>query len=204
MTTIAILLLTPVLSLSFAASAFGAAAVPDLLKAKTAAESRGYILETSRDHIVAKARKEGQLGVLSSLESLKEMKAAFTRKYPFINVRVEEITGTDAHQRFARELNAGMVKEWDVINASSDFYSQYTPFLKRFDLLGMASNGVVAIPTGMIDRNNRNVVAVTSQFAVVAYNKTLISQERIPQKWEAFLKPELIHRVAKRMVVVQG
>jgi ABC-type Fe3+ transport system substrate-binding protein len=186
----AILFLILVSSLSFAASAFGAAAVPDLLKAKKAAEGRGYTFETSHDDIVAKAKREGEVGILSSLESLKEMKEAFVRKYPFINVRVQEITGTDAHQRFARELSTGTVKEWDVINASSDFYSQYTPFMKKFDMLGMATSGVLRIPAGMIDPDNRNVVAVTSQFAVVAYNKSVISQEKIPQTWEDFLKPE--------------
>jgi ABC-type Fe3+ transport system substrate-binding protein len=190
MTKLAVLFLTLFVSLSFADSTRGASEAPELLRGKKQAEGRGYIFETGRDDIVAKAKQEGQLGVLSSLESLKEMKEAFARKYPFINVRIQEITGTDAHQRFVRELGAGAVKEWDVINASSDFYSQYTPFMKKFDILGMATNGVLAIPTGMIDPDNRNVVAVTSQFAVVAYNKSLISAEKVPQRWEDFLKPE--------------
>jgi len=37
-----------------------------LLKAKTEAETKGYIFETSHDVIVAKAKKEGKLVVFSS------------------------------------------------------------------------------------------------------------------------------------------
>ena len=168
------------------------AASPDagLLKAKKEAADKGFIFETSHDDILANARREGKLRVLSSLESLKEMREAFARKYPFIDVQVQEITGTDAHQRFARELKVGAVKDWDVANASSDFYSEYTPFMKKFDILGMARHGVLRTPTGMIDPEKRNIVAITSQFAVVAYNKGLISRDKVPQKWEDFLKQE--------------
>jgi ABC-type Fe3+ transport system substrate-binding protein len=162
--------------------------------AKNEAEASGFTFDTSHDEIVTKARKEGQLSVLSSLESLKEMRQAFVQKYPFINVRVQEATGTDTHQRIARELKAGTVKDWDVINASSDFYGEFTPFIKKFDILGMAKNGILGIPVGMIDPNNRKVVGVTSQFAVVAYNKTLISAEKVPNKWDDFLNPEFKKR----------
>jgi iron(III) transport system substrate-binding protein len=157
---------------------------------KNNADGKTLIFANNRNEIMAQAKKEGQLNVLSSLESLKEMKAAFMRKYPFINVRADEITGTDSHQRFSRELGAGTVKDWDVINASSDYYNYYTPFFKKFDILGMANKRVIGIPAEMIDPQNRNVVAVTSQFAVIAYNKQLIPEERIPQRWDDFLKPE--------------
>jgi hypothetical protein len=41
--------------------AFGAAPNDVLLKAKQEAESSGYIFVTSRDEIIAKAKKEGRL-----------------------------------------------------------------------------------------------------------------------------------------------
>src|SRR5215813_4102714 len=41
---------------------------PALLKTKQEAEARGYIFETSHDEIVAKAKKEGKLRVITSLE----------------------------------------------------------------------------------------------------------------------------------------
>jgi ABC-type Fe3+ transport system substrate-binding protein len=170
--------------------AFAATSTPALLKAKTAAEEQGYVFDASRDEIVARAKKEGKLRVLSSLEPLKEMREAFVRKYPFVDVQVQEITGTDAHQRFLRELKAGAQTDWDVANASSDFYGEYTPLMKRIDILGMARHRALQIPTAMIDPNNRNIVAITSQFAVVAYNKSLISPEKVPVRWEDFLKQE--------------
>jgi hypothetical protein len=40
----------------------------DLLKAKREAEAKGYIFETSHDEIVAKAKKEGKLRVMTTLE----------------------------------------------------------------------------------------------------------------------------------------
>ena len=45
---------------------FGADAT--LVSAKKAAESKGYIFETSHDEIVAKAKKEGKLRVLVALD----------------------------------------------------------------------------------------------------------------------------------------
>ena len=186
-------LLASLISLSWAlfpSTLFSAQSDSTIGTTEKEAHANGFIFVSSHAEIVAKARKEGQLRVLSSLESLKEMRQVFAQKYPFIDVRVQETTGTDVHQRFARELKAGAVKEWDVINASSDFYSEFTPFIKKFDVLGMAKNGILEIPVGMIDPNNRNLVAVTSQFAVVAYNKSLISAEKVPNKWDDFLNPE--------------
>jgi ABC-type Fe3+ transport system substrate-binding protein len=42
----------------------------------------------------------------------------------------------------------------------------------------------------MIDPNNRNVVAEASAIDCIAYNKRLITPEKVPNKWEDFLKPE--------------
>src|SRR5262245_50661966 len=171
-------------------SAFSATPNSTSQGANKEAEAQGFPFESSHDEIVARAKKEAKLRVLSSLESLKEMREAFVRKYPFVDVQVQEITGTDAHQRFLRELKAGAQTDWDVANASSDFYGEYTPLMKENDILGMARHRALHIPTAMIDPNNRNIVAITSQFAVVAYNKNLISPEKVPARWEDFLKQE--------------
>ncbi|MBI2988441.1 MAG: hypothetical protein HYY45_16895 [Deltaproteobacteria bacterium] len=45
------------------------AASPDLLKAKKEAEAKGYIFFTTHDEIVAMAKKEGKLRVMTGLES---------------------------------------------------------------------------------------------------------------------------------------
>jgi len=173
-------------------SLFAAAADSALLKTKKDAEAKGYIFETSRDEIVAKAKKEGMMRALSSLESdtIKAMAAAFKAEYPFLDVYVEELSGTDANQRFILEMKGGMAKNWDAPHIGTEHYNDYLPYLKKFDILGMAQHGVLRIPVTTIDPIRRNIVAATSALQVVAYNKTLIAPEKVPDAWEDFLKPE--------------
>ena len=173
--------------------AHGAAApAMTLLKAKQDAEARSYLFETSRDEILAKAKREGRMRALSSLESstIKAMAEAFRSEYPFLNVHVEELTGSDANQRFVLEMKAGRAGNWDVAHMASDLYNDYHPYLKKFDLLGMAQQSVLRVPPQLIDPANRNIIASTSALQVVAYNKKLLAAERVPEAWEDFLKPE--------------
>jgi iron(III) transport system substrate-binding protein len=172
--------------------AFAAAAAPALLKAKKDAEAKGFLFETSRDEIVAKAKKEGKLRVLSSLDpgSFKPMIDSFKKKYPFIDAQIHEITGTEAIQRFLLELKAGTVKEWDVAHASEDFYNEFADQAMKFDILGMAEQGVLKIHPKMVDPENRTIVAIASAVCAVAYNKNRVSAEQAPNKLEDLLKPE--------------
>ncbi len=172
--------------------ASAAAPSPALLKAKQEAESKGYIFETSRDEIIAKAKKEGALRALSSLErqTIKAMAEAFKAEYPFLNVHVEELTGTDANQRFILEMKAGGATNWDAPHLATDHYKEYSAHLKKFDLLGMATHDVLRIAPAIIDPVNRNVIASTSAFQVVAYNKKLMARNKAPETWDDFLKPE--------------
>jgi hypothetical protein len=52
-----------------------------LLKAKKDAEAKGYIFETSHDEIIAKARKEARLRVLSTMDLsvIKALRDAFPK-----------------------------------------------------------------------------------------------------------------------------
>jgi iron(III) transport system substrate-binding protein len=171
----------------------GLAASPAALsKAKQEAESKGFIFFTNRDEIVAKAKEEGRLEALTFLESnaKKSMIDAFRKKYPFIQVIAEEIGGTDEYQRFILEMKAGRAKRWDTVHISNQVYAEYPPYLKKFDVLGMAEQGVLNIPPKVVDSNNRNIVSKGSQVAVAAYNKKLIPAEKVPTTWEGFLKPE--------------
>jgi hypothetical protein len=117
------------------------------LKAKQEAESKGFIFEMSRDEIVAKAKKEGKVRLLSALdrETFKPMIESFKKKYPFIDAQIQEITGTDDTQRLVLELNAGAAKEWDLAHAPDDFYMELTAHAKKFDLLGMGEHKVLGI-----------------------------------------------------------
>ena len=165
-----------------------------LPKSKQEAETKGYLFETRHDEIVAKAKKEGKLKVFSALDAqrtLRELSDRFKMKYPFVSeVQWEEKGGSEGHQRFLLEIQAGLAKGWDAVTMRSDFHSHYAPHLKRFDILGMARDGVLKIPLQIIDPVVRNVVAITSDIQVVGYNKKRISADKVPAQWEDFLKPE--------------
>ncbi len=172
-----------------------AAAAPPLLKAKQEAESKGYIFITSLDEIVAQAKKEARLRILSAEDPsvLKATAEAFQKKYPFINLRPEGIDGTEVYLRVLAEMKAGLAK-WDVNYLAPDFYPEYLPYQKKFDVLGMAQQGVLKIPPSLVDPYNRHIVALQSNAQIVAYNKELISGEKIPTEWEDFLKAEFKDR----------
>jgi ABC-type Fe3+ transport system substrate-binding protein len=163
-----------------------------LLKAKKEAESKGYIFEASRDAIVAKAKQEGSIKVLSGLDpgSHSSIMAGFKKKYPFLKIEMAEVTGPDGAQRFILELKSGRTSDFDVAHASTEFYSEYIPFAKKFDVLAMAEAGVLQIPPKMVDPKHRSFTALGSALSVVAYNTKLIPTEKVPSKWEDFLKPE--------------
>ena len=170
-----------------------AASATALLKAKQEAESKGYLFFTNRDEIVSRAKKEGQLRVLYGLfesSTQKTTTEAFKKKYPYIDLRVEAIRGTDAGQRSLLEIKSGAAQNWDIVRTYTDFYSEYLPFLWKIDLLGMAEQRVLAIPPKMIDPKQQNAIAILSRFSVIAYNKNLIPPRQVPKTWEDILRPE--------------
>jgi Bacterial extracellular solute-binding protein len=171
---------------------FAAAPSSGVAKAKQAAEANGFIFEVSHDEIVAKAKKEGSLRALIGWDppNHPHLIGAFKERYPFIDVHLEEIPGSDAGQRFVLEMKADRVRNWDVLHINTDYYGEFPPYLKKFDILGMAEQEVLAIPKGMIDPKNRNLVALGNIVDVVGFNRNLIAHERVPSKLEDFLKPE--------------
>lgn len=179
-------------SLGLISDALAASASSAVPKAKQGAETRGYVVATSHDEIVEMAKKEGKVRALASHEpvSIKNLAAAFRKKYPFLDVHLEEVTGADAAQRLLLELEAGHPTGWDATYVPQDFYKEYLPHMKRFDIIGMAARGVLRIPPQIIDPVHRNMVIVANNTAVLAYNKRMISAEKIPNAWEGFLSPE--------------
>jgi hypothetical protein len=162
----------------------------DLLEAKKYAEAKGYAFSASHDEIVAGAKREGRMRALSGLnpETIKPLAEAFRKKYPFLDVHVEEIDGTEAYQRFVLEMKAGTAKGWDATFIPRDFYKEYLPFIKKFDVLGMAKQGVLSIPLEMVHPGDRNAIGAASVVQIVAYNRK--SAGKVPAKWEEFLAPE--------------
>jgi ABC-type Fe3+ transport system substrate-binding protein len=177
------------------ALAAAAAPSPSLLKAKQEAEGKGYVFFANREEIVTQAKKERRVHVLSAAQdsSLKAIAEAFKKKYPFIDVRWEEVSGTEVYQRMLQEMKAGVAK-WDVNYSAPDYYSDYLPHQKKFDLLGMAQHGVLRMVPEMVDPINRHIVAIQSNAQVAVYNKTLFAPDRVPANWEDFLTPEFKDR----------
>ena len=172
--------------------ALGAAPNDVLLKAKQEAESSGSIFVTSRDEILAKAKKEGRLRAVSGLSgpAIKPMVEAFKKKYPFIDCEVVEIEGSVAYQRFLLELKAGTSKKWDSTYLPYDNYKEFLAHQMKFDILGMVKAGILDIHPRMVDPVNRNTVSANTIASVAVYNRKLIAEEKAPSKWEDFLKPE--------------
>lgn len=172
--------------------AFGAAPNEALLKAKKEAESNGYTFVTSRVEILARAKKEGRLRAVSGISgsALKPMVEAFRKKYPFIDCEVVEIEGTAAYQRFLLELKAGTSKRWDSTYLPYDNYKAFLAYQMKFDILGMVKAGVLNIHPRMVDPVNRNTVSANTIASVAVYNRKLITEEKVPSKWEDFLKAE--------------
>jgi ABC-type Fe3+ transport system substrate-binding protein len=171
------------------------AAAPAVLKAKQDAESKGYTFFASFDDIVAQAKKEGRLRILSGEDAnvIKASAEAFQKKYPFINVRPEPIEGTEVYLRVLAEMKAGLAK-WDVNYLAPDYYPEYLPYQKKFDILGMAQRGILKISPNLIDPHHRHIVALQSNAQIVAYNKELISGEKVPSDWEGFLRADFRDR----------
>jgi iron(III) transport system substrate-binding protein len=175
---------------------YAASANPTLAKAKQEAEAKGFIFAASHEEIIANAKKEGKLRVMGSLgaQTLKPLNEAFRKKYPFIDSNAQEIAGTDNYIRMIQEMKAGMAKSWDVNYVAFDMYPEYLPFQKKFDILGMAQQGVLQIPQKMIDPVNRHVVVVASDLQAVAFNKKLLPPDKVPNTWEGFLREEFSGR----------
>ena len=189
--THAVLLVLACCMTSYNVSSLAASAA--VLNAKKGAEGRGYIFEMSHDDIVAKAKQEkGKMRgfVAHSAETNRVMAAAFKAEYPFVDPQIEEHAGTDTAQAFVTQMKAGMVKGWDSVHLTEDFFNEFLPYLKKFDILGMAQHGVLRIPTQTVDPFNRNIVAVNSGIQVVAFNERMLPQDQVPNQWDEFLKPE--------------
>jgi iron(III) transport system substrate-binding protein len=174
------------------ATAAAAQSSAPLSKAKTEAETKGYIFETTHDAIVAKAKKEGKLVVFSSqdAETIRATADAFRKRYPFIDVKASEIAGTDTYRRMIQEMSIGKTTAWDVNYVAFDYYKEYLPHQKKFDILGMAKQGVLQIPVEMIDPVNRHIVALQTNLQVLAYNKKLVPENKTPDTYDDMLKPE--------------
>src|SRR5207249_8812938 len=132
---------------------------------------------------------------------LPQMMASIKKKNPCHVSTLVVITSLDANERFLLELKAGVVKDFDVVQLTPERYPEYLPYAKRFDILGMAEHGVLGIEPKMVDPKNRTVVSLATVLFVGAYNKNLLSADKVPTTWDGFLRPEFKGR--KMMVDIR-
>lgn len=175
----------------FPTDSIAAAPSSALVKAKRDAEMKGYIFETSHEEIVAKAKKEGKMRAFTSVspETDAPLVKAFREKYPFIDTQATEIPRDDSQSRLL-QLNAGYRVDGDAIHFPPDLYKDYLRHVKKFDILNMAEQKILAIPPKMVDAASSSVVAMESSLQLVAFNRCLIDAAKVPGTWEDFLKPE--------------
>src|SRR5262245_4985955 len=176
-----------------------AASDPAAVRVKKEAEGKGYIFAATHEEIASQAKKEGKLRVICSLSAdvLRNLRDGFTKKYPFIETRAEEVRGTEVYLRMLEEMKAGVTQETDITDLAVDYLKEYLPYQKKFDIPGMVEQKVLEIPHQAVDPINRNIVSIAgSGIQVVTYNKKLIAANKIPvpDTWEAFLKPEFKDR----------
>jgi hypothetical protein len=170
-TIVAILFVICLESSGYIPGVLAAGPTPPLTKSDR--DTSGYVIAATHDDILARGKQEGRLRVATSVETetLKILKDAFKKKYPFIDIHAEEITGTDAHERLLLELQAGMARDWDVVFMRSEFWTRYLPHLKRFDMLRMAKEGTLQVPAAVVDPLNRNVLSLGSIVGCIAFYK---------------------------------
>ena len=152
----------------------------------------GYISFRSHAEIVEKARQEKRLKVFTTMdpETSGHLKKSFQKRYPFMDdIQISEIAGTAPTQRLLLQIQGGK-PDADVVYTSEDFFNQFIPYGKKFDLFAMAQQRVLDIPLKMIDAGSRKALALSTHFGVVAFNKCRLTQNQIPERWEDFLKPE--------------
>jgi len=105
------------------------AATPTLLNAKQSAQARGFVFETSHEEIVAKAKKEGKLRVISSLETetYKQLIATFKQKYPFLDFSVNAVDGTEEPSVYCWSSK----REWEKTGTLSIYPETFTMSLRN-------------------------------------------------------------------------
>ena len=169
-------------------------AVPEEIRAAAeAAEAKGLRFVTSREELMKQAEEEASLFgymQLSTDEQPKILTDMFHDEYPFAeDLELADLSGNQPRSRLQAEIEAGQARDVDIVPVEQEAYAQWLPYVKSWDIYGMAEAGILDIPLEMIDPQSRTVVAFNSSTAAVLYNKDLIAEEDVPDDWFGFLDP---------------
>ena len=162
------------------------------LKAESAAKGLRFL---THDEIVEGAMREGRLIAQPSLDdsNFPGMKASFEATYPFIELEILTVGGTDAGERFDMSLISG-VAEVDIITAGADDYQRYAEYqlLLPFDYRAMAEAGELAInPDAIIDTPMGQTPFFNTAIRLIVYNTDMVPPEdAVDLGWETCLDPK--------------
>lgn len=169
-----------------------------LYHSATIAQTKEARLNVSKDQILARAKQEGKLSLVPGYDksTIGPLVAAFTKKYPFIDVSWQMVTGIAAAQRQLFELAAGKAAV-DVFSPSTAFTNEYfkQDLIMKYDLKGMAKSAQLKIPIEMIDESGA-VAWLGSNVGVFAYNSKLVPADKAPKRWEQCIDPQWKGKIA--------
>ena len=163
----------------------------------TAAEGNLFnqLVETSKAEV---AKKSGKLSV--ALEwpdnEAKPVLNAFKKDFPFIKeTRFERHRTVEIMQRTLMETQAGRIPEFDLYHVSVEAWPEYDkaglfrkpPFPYK-DLIKALPKGWAAPDPRAVDPQG-DFIATTGLVRGIAYNKNLVSGDKVPQRWEDCLQP---------------
>ena len=174
-----------------AAATPGSARIAEL---KAASEARGLRF-LSHDEIVAGAQREGALTVVPGLavSNFPNIKEAFERDFPFIELDLVGVSGTQAGERFSLGLISGTA-EADVIRAGASDWTRYSEYelLLPYDYIAMAEAGELALdPEAIYETPAGQTPFFNSAVRIIAYNKDMIpAEEAATLNWESCYDPK--------------
>jgi iron(III) transport system substrate-binding protein len=163
-----------------------------LRSAPAGSQTKGGMLAPTKDEILAAAKQEGKLSLVPGFDktTIIPLVAAFTKKYPFIDVSFDLVTGIAAGQRQLFEMAAGKATV-DAFSPSAAHWSEYFKqnLIKKYDFRAMAKAGQLKIPVEMLDESG--VIAwLGTNTGVLAYNTKLVTADKAPKGWDSCLDPQ--------------
>ncbi|HWP60574.1 MAG TPA: extracellular solute-binding protein [Candidatus Acidoferrales bacterium] len=163
-----------------------------LVSSPAAAQTKDKGLTPTKDEILARAKQEGKLALVPGYDkgTIAPLAAAFTRKYPFIEVSWEFVTGITGAQRQLFEMTAGR-SNIDVFSPSTVHWSEYFKhnLIKRYDFRALSTSGQLKIPVEMLDESG--IVAwFGTNTGVFVYNTQWVPPEKAPRGWDSCIEPQ--------------
>ena len=155
------------------------------------AQAQGAVAPPTKDEILTRAKQEGKLSVVPGYDrtTIEPLVSAFKKKYPFIDVSWQIVTGITAAQKQLFDLVAGKAAI-DVFSPSTAFLDDYfkQDLIKVYDLKTMAQTGQLKIPLEMID-DSGSMAWLGSNVGVFVYNSKLVPADKAPKSWADCIDP---------------